>query len=70
MLVNAIGSMTDSINNRVISTKEELEAYRSELHDDIAARNPDRNFEVLFGDTGGGNMGFISIWLDGKGELV
>lgn len=59
-----------SVNNKVISTKEELEAYRAELHADIASRNPGRDFEVLFGDIGGGKKGFIRIWLDGKGELL
>ena len=56
--------------DRVIRTKEDLEAYRAELHADIASRNPGRDFEVLFGDNGGGNMGFVQICLDGKGDLL
>lgn len=53
-----------------IRTKEELEAYRRELHADTLSRNPDRDFEILFGDNGGGERGFVHIWLDGKGPLL
>lgn len=52
-----------------ISTKEELEAHRNKIHAETLLKNPDREFEVLFGDNGGGKQGFIIIWLDGKGAL-
>jgi hypothetical protein len=52
-----------------ISTKAELEEYRANIRARILSVNPDRDFEVLFGDIKSGTGGFLVIWLDGKGPL-
>lgn len=63
--------MSDNpINNLVISTKEELENYRTKLHAEVAAKNPGREFEILFGDIRENKGSFVQIWLDGKGPLL
>lgn len=62
--------MVNTINNRAISTKEELEAYRAWLHTEVAARNPGRDFEILFGNINGNTGEFVQVWLDGKGPLL
>lgn len=63
-------TQANQINKRVISTKEELEECRAKIHADIASRNPDRDFEVLFGNIQDGKGEFIQIWLDGRGPLL
>lgn len=60
----------EKINNTVISSKEELEALRSEIHARTLERNPGRDFEILFGDIRDNIGSFVHIWLDGKGPLL
>lgn len=59
----------NTINNRVIRTEKDLAAYRDERHAYHLAKNPDRDFFVLFGGDPTGQFEEVVIWLDGKGKM-
>ncbi len=58
----------------VIKTPEELENYRAAIHADVLSRNPNRDFEILFGNAtklanGNREMECLIILLDDKGPI-